>query len=201
MVSKQPTLQHNTLRNFSVLPMHSSSNSILAFQLSNDDGWMCRTAGGGQRASGCRGKSLQTGWEWSHGPWWLQGQLLVWAQIPSPAGRSHCEPAWASARTFHQAMVMSVGGRPHSWLGKYGAPVGQRRVQSVPLHTICLHGLCENVRQKHKYMPNEQSVPYYDKQFCKAQSWGWVKYWDAQCTWACPKFLAGSGNHKVIKQN
>lgn len=107
--------------------------------------------------------------------------------------------AWDSARTFHQAMVMSVGGRPHSWLGKYGRPVGHRQAQSVPLHTICFYGLCGNARSKHKNVPNAQSVPYYGKPFWKALSWGWVEDFDAQCTWTYTKFLAPSGNPTVIK--
>lgn len=97
--------------------------------------------------------------------------------------------AWTSAQTFHQAMVMSVGGRPHSWLGKYGGPVGHRRVQSVPLHTICLRGLCANVRQKHKNVPNEQSVLYYGKQFWKALSWVWVEDFMYLCTLCVEDFM------------
>lgn len=64
-----------------------------------------------------------------------------WAEPRHPlqpaASTSHCE-AWASAQTPHQAMVMSEGGRrehTHSWLGKYGSPMGHRRTRSRSLST------------------------------------------------------------------
>lgn len=93
-------------------------------------------------------------------------------------------PLWtrASDQTFHQAMVMSAGGRPHSWLGKHGRPVGHRRAQSVPLHTICFRGSCGRiVRPKRINVPNAQSVPYYHRPFCNSLSWGWVEYFNIQC--------------------
>lgn len=135
--------------------------------------------------------------------WWSLMAARPAVGASSDTIPSQCVPlwAWASAGTFHQAMVMSVGGRPHSWLGKYGHPVGHRRAQSVPQHTICFYGLCGNMRQQHKNVPNAQSVPYYNKPFRKALSWGRVEDLDTQRTWTCPKFLNGSGNPKVIKQN
>lgn len=190
--------QHNLLRNCSrfckrILPQIPSPHFHYVMMM---DVWSSR------RRAACfklQGEELT---DWLRMEWWSLMAMRPAVGASSDTIPSQYVPLWAgaSARTFHQAMVMSVGGRPHSWLGKYGRPVGHRRAQSVPLHTICFHGLCGNVRQKHKNLPNAQSVPYYDEPFWKALSFSWVEDLDAQCTWTCSStFLGGSGNHTVIK--
>lgn len=65
---------------------HSSPNSISPFSLSNDDGCVEQQEEGSL-------EDWETGWEMERwAPYGLQGQLLVRAQIPSPASMSHCEP-------------------------------------------------------------------------------------------------------------